>query len=48
MLSNVSTNTAVAIFRMNVYGVEVIHPEDGNCGVCRNVGKPSTFDVPYP
>jgi hypothetical protein len=25
-----------------------IHPEDGNCTVCRNVGKPITFDAAYP
>jgi hypothetical protein len=27
---------------------QYIHPEDGDCKVCRNVGKPAIFDVAYP
>jgi hypothetical protein len=33
--------------RASLHSPTDIHPEDGNCSVCRNVGKPSNLDPDY-
>jgi hypothetical protein len=36
----------LAVIAVSIFMVNTIS-EDGNCGVCQNAGKPSTFFVAY-
>jgi hypothetical protein len=43
-----STPTARSLFGLPNPPPPDIHPEDGNCSVCRNSGKPSAIDATFP